>query len=353
MENKLRWRIAEKHRETPDTATLVLVPEPDGLVAYQPGQYLPLIRAFTGKEARRAYSFSTCMGVDALPAITVKRVPNGLFSNWLVQDAAPGDVLVSGELTGRFVLPEQRPKRLVYVAAGSGITPVMSHLKWLLSDGNWPDVPIALFYANRDAAHTIFKKQVDAWIEQHPERFSCTYFFSQEKDLPHAVHGHLNNDLFERLLLGWFGGKSTARDRAGTHIYLCAPKALMRMARMTLRVLDFPEQNIHQETFLPDPRLQQRTLDISQTHRITATGRDGERVVFEVYAGETILNGALRQGIALPYTCKSGVCFTCLARCVRGAVEVSFVEQTKREGPGGLVNTCIGYAVTAEVELQY
>lgn len=353
MEKKIYWRIVEKRREAPDAVTLALQPETDGPVAYRPGQYLPLIREINGQAERRAYSFSTSTGTDTLPAITVKRVPNGAFSNWLVQHVAPGDRLLSGEPAGRFVLPERKPARLVYLAAGSGITPVMSHLKALLPGNTWKGVPITLFYANRDSANTIFKKQLDGWIGHFAGRFSCTYFFSREKNAPHAVYGHLNNGLFEKRLLEQFGGKITAHERASTHFFLCAPAPLMRMARMTLRVLDFSEKNIHQETFVPDPRLQQRTVDTTQTHRIIATDRDGHRTEFDIFSGETILDGALRQGIALPYTCKSGVCLTCLARCVRGVVEVNFVEQVKREGPGALVNTCIGYAVTEEVELHY
>lgn len=353
MEKKHFWRIVEKRRETAEAVTLVLEPDDGASVVYQPGQYLPVIRAVGGKEGRRAYSFSTCPDVDARAAITVKRVPNGAVSTWLVQQAGPGDHILAGEPAGRFMLPERQPRRLIYVAAGSGITPVMSHLKGLLEAGTWPEVPVALLYANRDIASTIFKKELDRWIAAFPDRFSCAYFFSREKNAPHAMFGHLSHALFEKYLLELFGGKISARDRSGTQVFLCAPNALMRMARMTLRVLDFPEKNIHQETFVPDARLKPRSVDTSKTHRIAVTDHDGHRFEFPVFSGETILDGALRQGIELPYTCKSGVCLTCLARCVRGTVEVAFVEQTRREGPGALVNTCIGYAASDEVELEY
>jgi len=353
MEKKYFWRIIEKRLETAEAVTLVLEPDAGAPVTYQPGQYLPVIRAVGGKEERRAYSFSTCPGVDARPAITVKRVPNGAVSTWLVQQAEPGDHILAAEPAGRFVLPARPPRRLVYLAAGSGITPIMSHLKRLLDTDAWPNVPVALLYANRDSAGTIFKKELDRWIEAFPDRFSCTYFFSREKNAPHAVLGHLSHALFEKSLLELFSGKISARDRSGTQVFLCAPNALMRMARMTLRVLDFPEKNLHQETFVPDARLKPRPVDPSRVHRIVVTDRGGHRSEFSIFSGETILDGALRQGIELPYTCKSGVCLTCLARCVRGAVEVAFVEQTRREGPGALVNTCIGYAASEEVELAY
>ncbi len=351
MEKRWRWRVAEKRQETPEAVTLQLELLEGGPIAYQPGQYLPVVRTFHLREERRAYSFSSCPGVDALPAITVKRIPNGLFSTWLVQQVREGDVLESAEPAGRFLLPEQTPGRLLYVAAGSGITPVLSHLKAIFQKKAWATVPVRLLYANRDSKHTIFKEQIDAWIAQWPERFWVTYFFSGEKGQANAEHAHLNNGLFEKHLLAFTGGKTGPAVRQALHTFLCAPVPLMRMARMTLRALGFPEERIHQETFTPDARLRSREIDLSRRHRIVVMLRDGQRKEFETFGGETILQGALRQGVSLPYTCKSGICLSCLARCVRGEVDVDFVEQTKREGPGALVNTCIGYAVSEVVEL--
>lgn len=358
MEQKRRLCIIAKTWETADTATFTLEPADDLPFHYKPGQYLSLVFQTNKGEKRRAYSFSSCPDVDVLPAITVKRVPNGEFSNWLLRHAKPGDLLTATEANGRFLLPEKQPDTIFYLVAGSGITPVMSHLKELLrsdrvTQGHPVTKPrIILYYANRDSQHTIFKKQIDQWMTEFPDRFECLYFFSREKNAAHALFRHLNNALLEQLLLQHFDGKITACIRRNTLFYLCAPKALMRMAEMTLRVLDFPEKNILKETFVPEANLPVREIDFSKTHDIVAICKN-ERIEFQTFEGETILNAALRQGIALPYTCKSGVCFTCLAKCVKGEVDVAFVDSTRREKAGDMVNTCIGYAVTQRVELQY
>lgn len=358
IEHKRRLRIVAKKWETADTATFILEPADGLLFHYKPGQYLSLIFETVSGEKRRAYSFSSCPGVDPLPAITVKRVPNGEFSNWLLSHAEPGDLLTATDANGRFLLPEIQPDTLFYLAAGSGITPVISHLRSLFfGDGVTSSHPVAkpqvvLYYANRDSRNTIFKGQIDRCMDEFPGRFECTYFFSREKNAAHALHRHLNNELLEQLLLRHFGGKLTTRVRRNTLFYLCAPKTMMRMAEMTLRTLDFPKKNILKETFVPETRLPVRVTDRSKTHDIVAIGKN-ERIEFQTFEGETILNAALRQGIALPYTCKSGVCFTCLAKCTKGEVEVVFVDVTRREGPGNMVNTCIGYAVTEKVELCY
>lgn len=353
MEQKRRLRVVSKIRETNDTCTFVLEPADDrGALNYLPGQYLTLLFQSNGREKRRAYSFSSCPEVDVLPAITVKRVVNGEFSNYLLQHVQTGDLLDAIEPNGLFVLPEKPLHTLFFIAAGSGITPVFSQLKMLLYRNRPPVKKIVLYYANRDGANTIFKEKIDRWITEFPERFECVYFFSREKHAAHAMFRHLNNELLEDLLKTFFKGAISRAQRRNTQFYLCAPVPLMRMARMTLRTLDFPDEHIRQETFQPENRPVTRLRDTSITHDIIVQGKN-EHIEFQTFEGETILDAALRQGISLPYTCKSGVCFTCLARCTAGEVDVAFTEATKREGPGAMVNTCIGYAVSGQVELSY
>ena len=352
MEQKRHLRVLSKHWETDDTVTFTLEPTDGKPFDYLPGQYLSLIFVSNGQEQRRAYSFSSCPGVDPHPAITVKRVPNGEFSNYLLQHVEPGDVLESIEPNGLFLLPKKGVQNLFFIAAGGGITPVLSQLKSLLLQHTPKAQRIILFYANRDSRSTIFKQQIDQWIELFPDRFECVYFFSREKNAAHALYRHLNNELLEDMLHRYFQGRITAADRRNTRFYLCAPVPMMRMARMTLRVLDFPDEHIRQETLLPQKPPVPRPRDTSILHHISISGLDGA-TEFQTYEGETILDAALRQGIALPYTCKSGVCFTCLARCTSGQVEVAFTEASKQEGPGSMVNTCIGYAVSEKVALEF
>lgn len=356
MEEKRLLRITGRVQETPEAYTFTLEPADGRPYDYRPGQYLSLIFDRNGREERRAYSFSTCPGVDDLPAITVKRVVNGEYSNRLIKRAEPGDTLPATPANGRFLLPERPVDTLVYLAAGSGITPVMGHLKCLLAakkTGTKAKAPkILLLYASRDSRSTIFKAQIDRWIAEFPGRFECTYFFSREKDVAHALFRHLNNGLFEQQLLRYFGAAVTARHKKSTLFYLCAPTALMRMATMTLRVLDFPDDSIIKETFVPDKNLPSRVINQNVTHTIVATGNN-ERIEFQTFEGETILGAALRLGIALPYSCKSGICLSCLAKCVQGEVDVVFSDQTRREGPGAMINTCIGYAVSERVEMDY
>lgn len=354
MEQKRHLRILERITETDDTVTFRLEAADGQPFIYQPGQYVTLIFDVNGHEKRRAYSFSSSPVTDAHPSITIKRIPNGEFSTRLLRHALPGDTLLTTEANGRFLLPSPWPDVLCYLAAGSGITPVISHLKTLLAAdaATFGQRKILLFYASRDSRSTIGKVQLDRWMAAYPDRFECVYFFSREKNAEHARFRHLNNELLEQELRRYFGGHVTDWHRAQTHFYFCAPPALMRMARMTLRQMDFPEENFHLEAFMPERISSKRLPDTTQTHHIVANFPT-QRIEFQVYKGETILDGALRQGIALPYSCKAGVCLSCLARCVHGQVEVEFAQVTQLGKPGDLVNTCLGYATTETVEITY
>ena len=192
---------------------------------------------------------------------------------------------------------------------------------------------IILFYASRDSRSTIAKAQLDRWMATYPDRFECVYFFSREKNAAHARFRHLNNELLEQELRRFFGGRLNDRHRAQTHFYFCAPPAMMRMARMTLRQLDFPEENFHFEAFVPERVSTKRVPNTAHTHRIVAHW-PSQQIDFQIFNGETILDGALRQGIALPYSCKAGVCLSCLARCVQGEVEVEFAQVTQLRKTG-------------------
>lgn len=349
MSDYRRLRVVEKRQETDDAFTFVLEPA-DGLpYAYESGQFATLIFTVNGKERRRAYSFSSAPGQDRLPAITVKRVANGEFSNHLIRNVHPGDELDALDALGQFTQKQLRPadRQLFFVAGGSGITPVFSLIKTLLHEKAAPF--ITLFYANRSAAETIFKTTIDAWMANFPDHFQCIYLFSSERhpDSPH-LHGHLNNGLLEALI-----GQYALFPPEALNFFLCAPEALLRMAEITLRYLGFDETQIHKEVFTPKPANLHFLPEVNPAirHHIAVSGKKYNSE-FEVYEGETILDGALRQGIMLPYNCKAGVCTACTAQCISGEVKMLYNGSRRIGKAGELVYTCIGYAESGEVDLR-
>ena len=340
LEQRYTLRVRKKWMETSDTVSLELESVDGNYPEYTSGQYLNLIREEFGKEKRRAYSFSSSPVDSEYPRITVKRIPNGLFSNWIFRDIQEGDTLDASKPLGRFYVPRPTPENLVYLAAGSGITPVFSHLQSILSAPNPPR--ILLLYANTDAASTIFKNRLDELGKKHSDRIAIRYFFSRPD------FNRLNAGKFQEAVNSFVG-----EDKwANAHFLLCAPIALMRLASMHARVYGVPESQIHTEQFTPDAgKRRRRTIDTSRKHSISVRSATGS-LEFDIYHNETILGGALRQGISLPYNCRTGVCFSCIARCKQGEVELDFTDQKRREGPGQLINTCIAYPMEDRIELE-
>jgi len=277
-------------------------------------------------------------------------VANGEFSNYLIRNVHPGDELETLDALGQFTLKQVRlaDRQLFFVAGGSGITPVFSLLKTLLHQEQAPF--ITLFYTNQSAAHTIFKTSIDAWIARFPDRFQCIYLFSSERhpDRPH-LHAHLNNGLLEALVAQY-----ALFPPEALNFFLCAPEALMRMAEITLRYLGLDETQIHKEVFTVKPTDAHFLPEINPAihHRITVSGKK-YNAEFEVFEGETILDGALRQGIILPYNCKAGVCTACTAQCTAGTVKMRYNGSQRIGKAGEFVYTCIGYAESERVDLKF
>lgn len=301
---------------------------------YKAGQFLTFLFVFGGRELRRSYSFSSTPGVDVLPSITLKRVANGEVSRFLIDHLRVGDVLVSLPPAGKFILEEVAGRKLVFLAAGSGMVPAFSLIKGELARGTAK--PIVLITQNRDVASIPFREELERM-----RKAGALEWDSLLSGVAPVVR--LNNGLLQEML----------KDiRGDEYFYLCGPLGFMRMAVFTLRLLGVAEEQIRRENFtveyVPPPPV---LADMGVKKVVVRVG-GGQTIVFETAWPSTILQSALDRGIALPYSCKGGVCSTCVARCVKGRVKMSKNEVlTEKDLSEGLVLTCVGYAET-DVELE-
>jgi ring-1,2-phenylacetyl-CoA epoxidase subunit PaaE len=327
MENWI-LRVTGIRQEATDTKTIFLERRSGEPLLYDAGQFLTLLLTFRGHELRRSYSFSTTPGIDAVPAITVKRVPNGEISRHLLDHLRVGAILTTLPPAGRFRLDPDAQEH-AFIAAGSGIVPVFSLLKQLRSER--PGARPYLLTQQHDEASSPFRMLVAKlglnWTEML------------------TVHdGRLTKDKLVDWVLA--AGVSPA-----TLFYLCAPFEFMRMIHITLRTLGFPDEAIRREHFTvghipPAPPVFDATPK-------TVTIRGTVDREFVVTWPDSILTAAIRQGISLPYSCRAGRCSSCIARCIRGRVRMAHNEVlTDKDLAEGLVLTCVGYAET-DVELDY
>jgi ferredoxin-NADP reductase len=233
----LNLRVDEIKWELPDVATFYLVNTGGKKVHYKAGQFITLVFNHHGEEVRRSYSLSSSPYEDRL-AITVKRISNGEISRFLLTKVKVGDIIIAVKPAGVFTLRDEdieAEKDMVFFAAGSGITPVFSQLKYLL---NQPGKSKAhLIYSSLDKQSIIFNNELNALAHKFPHRLNITYLLSSDAN-------RLNNLIVERLVNNQI---VFSRDKA--EFYLCGPFVYMRMIRLTLSYMGIEAQQIHKEWF--------------------------------------------------------------------------------------------------------
>ncbi|RYD88241.1 MAG: iron-sulfur cluster-binding domain-containing protein, partial [Sphingobacteriales bacterium] len=248
-----------------------------------------------------------------------------------------GDILNAIEPAGRFVIADYETKKdIIIFAAGSGITPVFSQLKYILSRPG--ESNIVLIYSSLSRKSVIFKKELDELAATHPDRLKILYLLSSDAN-------RLNNIMAEQVV-----NKHTPNGLANADFYLCGPFPYMRMLKLTLQYMGIEPARIRKENFVLDTVPVAATVLNYPPRKVGILFR-GEH--YDIVAGEnqSILQAALQNNIPMPYSCRAGVCSACAAICKSGNVEMARNDVlTDEDMAKGWVLTCTGHAVT-DVEI--
>ena len=314
-------------------------------ISYQAGQYLTFALTIHNEEIRRSYSIISAPLLNEPLAIGVKRIENGFFSRQLIDHALPGDELITTGAGGFFTLPENihSYRQIFFFAAGSGITPVYSLLKTALHLHQ--HLQIVLIYSNASPSKTIFLIQLQLLQELFAERFQLRFLFSNS---PLLTEARLNRELLIALLKKYIKAQSHE-----VLFYICGPEPYMRMCTYTLQEERIPRENIRHENFIinriPPPKA---TPPDKKTHWATIS-YSGNDYSFKVQYPDSILQAAKKQGISLPYSCETGRCGSCAAKCLAGKVWLSYNEVlTDNDLKNGLTLTCVGHPIGGDVRLE-
>ncbi len=347
-------------RIEPDTAEASIIsfevpPELRAVFGFTQGQYLTLRATIDGQDLRRSYSI--CAGVDdGELRVGVRKVQGGVFSRWINERLAPGDVISVMAPQGRFFVPIEPGARRhhVGIAGGSGITPILSIMKTVL--GREPFSRFTLVYGNRLLRSTMFKEELDDLKNKYMTRLVLHHVFSDEPtDVPLNM-GPMNRDKIAEFLGSVLPAESIDQ------VYVCGPFQMNDEAEAALLAAGVAEDRIHIERFGVATAsgqpvgavLHEAQPGDAEQARITLV-RDGMRREFEFRKEQpSILDAASAAGLEVPFSCTSGVCGTCRAKLVEGEVrmERNFALD-KAEVADGFVLCCQAHPLTERVVLSF
>ena len=344
----------------PDTAEAVVVTfevpeELRPVFGFTQGQYLTLRKEIAGQDLRRSYSI--CAGIDdGELRVGVRKVRGGVFSNWINEHLQPGDTINVMAPQGRFFVPiePQAQRHHVGIAGGSGITPILSIMKTVLA--REPHSQFTLVYGNRSLKSTMFKEEIEDLKDRYLTRAVLHHVFSDEHtDAP------INMGVMDRDKIGEFL-RTLVPAGSIDHAYICGPFQMNDEAEAALLAAGVPEDRIHIERFgIAQPAagqvgavLHEARPEDAEVARVVII-RDGlQREIVFTKDQPSILDAAAAAGLEVPFSCTSGVCGTCRARCIEGAVrmERNFALDRK-EVAAGFVLTCQAHPTTERVVLSF
>jgi ferredoxin-NADP reductase len=334
-------RVKAIVQETEDTRSFVLdvPPELHDLFRYRPGQFCTFRVHIGGDEQQRSYSMSSAPETDDDLAVTVKRVPGGLVSNWFHDHVSEGDTLEVTKPAGVFCLRDHdRP--VVGFAGGSGVTPVMSLTKATMAG---TARPVRLLYANTARPSVIFDEQLDALQTDHPDRLE--------------VRHHLDDDggFLTAPAVAEFASASLDAD-----FYICGPGPFMDLVETTLLEVGIEPDRILIERFVTAEQPRPTTTEATTT---TIGVEVPENVVIKLKGtttsiayqpGDTVLETARRGGLQPPFSCEAGNCATCMALLHEGRATMRANNAlTPEEVDEGWILTCQAVPEGAAVTVEY
>ena len=347
-------------QETSDAKTFVFDIPADiqSHFSYDAGQYLTFEAEINGENVRRSYSLCTYSGVDAHPAVTIKRVEGGRMSNFFNNTLKAGDSVQVMPPMGNFTVVPNASRQKHYVLFGgvSGITPVIGIAKAVLADE--PQSKVTLVYANRDPESVIFKSQLKDMEAAHGSRFTVLLSYDKAPFTWFGLKGQLSEDKVQTIVKSKIGGSFDTYP-----FYICGPGPMMEVIKKGLSGIGIPKDHINIEYFSA-PTSSEDADNVAVGSDSSEEAFDGKsEITLSVYGkthtitvdeNTTILNAAMKEGIDPPYSCTVGVCTTCRAKVNSGLVHMLEREGlSDKEIEDGFVLTCQSVPRSSKITLSY
>ena len=347
-------KVVEKEHLTANSTTLTLeVPASiRHLFIHHPGQYLVVRLKIEGQEVRRSYSINSNPFSDEPLQITIKCIEGGVVSNYIYKQIHVGDKVDCHLPQGRFYASVQKEEYKTYFlfAAGSGITPIFSILKAVLSETS--DSYVHLFYGNINQDTILFNEALERLARQHKKRLNVVHTLSDPKvwttwNLWKGRKGRIDAEQ-----IAWFIQKYPPIAQQ-TEYFICGPMGMNVCVRNTLLELGVPQKMIHVEHFGSKGEIENKEIiAVDNSTVFVQQGKNNFKV--DVKKGNTLLETLKIEGKEPNYSCESGVCGTCIAELKEGTVEMkSCMALDEEQVKKGSVLLCQAYPTSKRIRITY
>lgn len=371
--------IADIIEETADTKTFRLVSKTGMLFSYKPGQFVTITLDIEGKTVKRSYSMSSSPSRPHTLELTIKRVPGGLVSNWMADRASLGDEIKVRGPAGKFSCFNYPSRKMLCIAGGSGITPMMSMLRWIVD--TTADVDVTLLYSGRSPSDFIFRKELETISARHSGLrviFTVTSKWNGTESWT-GLTGRISAPMIDLV----------TPDLMERHVFLCGPKPFSMAIKDRLKELDYPIANLHMESFgegrvakgtkvepkpaakpaaapaaakppaeevkaaaTPEPIPAEKSA-VQPAAEAPIPAVVGHAVTFKssavranAGADECLLDLAETNGVEIDYACREGSCGSCITKLISGTVEMEDNDLSEDELADGMIYPCVARATS-------
>ncbi|MDP3252649.1 MAG: 2Fe-2S iron-sulfur cluster-binding protein [Hydrogenophaga sp.] len=365
MSTAARFHELPIARVTPEAAgavavTLAVPPAQRATVAFEPGQFLPGRATLGGQDVRRSYSISSPRSAYTRQGeltLGIRPVEGGVFSNWAASELKVGDTLKAMPPDGRFTVHKARALHRVGFAAGSGITPILSLMASTLEES--ADSKFTLVYGNRRMGSVMFNEALQDLKDRYASRLTLIHILSRQAQEVPLLEGRIDGAKVRELIATLLPVGSM------DEVFVCGPEAMIEATEKALLDAGVRPDRVHTERFT-SPTLEalspdQRKAVVLGHPAVRTEGDvsltvvlDGKPHELRMNRDERVLDVALNAGLDLPWSCRGGVCCTCRAKVLEGAVamEKNFTLEPW-ETDKGFVLSCQARPTTERVVVSY
>jgi ferredoxin-NADP reductase len=332
--------------ETPDVKTFTFAVEGGGWFDYQPGQFITVELRAKGGDLHRTYTVSSSPSRPYAIAITIKAQPNSIGTRWMFDHVTPGSRIRAYGPSGHFTLARHRAQKYLFISAGSGITPMMSMLRWLSDCA--PGTDVVFLNSSRRPEEIIFREELELLAKRMPNL--SLGFLPEGRSVASPWAGLMGRIDRHKLSM-------LVPDFMGREVFCCGPEPFMKAVSSIVRADGFDMGHYHQESFgttsiaeSVHKQAEDVTIEGKATGMTVSFLGSNEEAVSE--PGKTILETARVAGVRIPAACESGICGTCKVLKRSGDVDMRHNGGiSDREIAGGFVLACCSRPLTS-VEIE-